>query len=317
HPVGDQPREQAALAGLVAESGDLLAAARALFAGECYVVSDHTRVGNPIVHASPEFEALTRYRADEVLGRDVGFLMRDDTDQAGAAQARAALERGAPATVVVRCYRADGELFYGEQRHYPVKGAGGVAFVVTLVADVTERVHVTTAQEVAGELNASLDGDGRFFNYALLIRDDGSVSVPWASDGFALVTGYEVGDLVAAGMGRFVHEEDRPRFAERVKAPGSQQRSGAPYRRVTPGVTAVYGVVQDVTLAKRGASEMWRLAHVDPLTGLPNHYLLEDRVHQAQLLARRHGQHMALAVLDLDHFRFVNQTFSRKRGDRL
>lgn len=337
HPVGDQPREQAALAGLVAESGDLLAAARALFAGECYVVSDHTRVGNPIVHASPEFEALTRYRADEVLGRDVGFLMRDDTDQAGAAQARAALERGAPATVVVRCYRADGELFYGEQRHYPVKGADGVAFVVTLVADVTERVHVTTAQEVAGELNASLDGDGRFFNYALLIRDDGSVSVPWASDGFALVTGYEVGDLVAAGMGRFVHEEDRTRFAERVKALGSQERRVDQYRLVTQGgtvvwvedfavrrwrseeagVTAVYGVVQDVTLAKRGASEMWRLAHVDPLTGLPNHYLLEDRVHQAQLLARRHGQHMALAVLDLDHFRFVNQTFSRKRGDRL
>ena len=60
HPVGDQPREQAALAGLVAESGDLLAAARALFAGECYVVSDHTRVGNPIVHASHEIEALTQ-----------------------------------------------------------------------------------------------------------------------------------------------------------------------------------------------------------------------------------------------------------------
>src|SRR5690606_36175637 len=193
-PVGDQPREQAALAGLVAESGDLLAAARALFAGECYVVSDHTRVGNPIVHASPEFEALTRYRADEVLGRDVGFLMRDDTDQAGAAQARAALERGAPATVVVRCYRADGELFYGEQRHYPVKDATGLPLVGTVVADVTHRVHVTAAEVVSGEPNASVDGDGRFFRYALLIRGVGSVRVLWASDGSALVAGYEFGE---------------------------------------------------------------------------------------------------------------------------
>ncbi len=89
------------------------------------------------------------------------------------------------------------------------------------------------------------------------------------------------------------------------------------WRSEEAGVTAIYGVAQDVTRAKRGATDMWRLAHVDPLTGLPNHHLLEDRVHQAQLLARRNRQYMALAILDLDHFRFVNQTFSRRRGDRL
>src|SRR5690606_40147043 len=114
--------------------------------------------------------------------------MRDDTDQAGAAQARAALERGAPATVVVRCYRADGELFYGEQRHYPVKGADGVAFVVTLVADVTERVHVTTAQEAPGERTASLVGTGRSSNSALLTGAAGSAAVPGPSVGSAPVT---------------------------------------------------------------------------------------------------------------------------------
>src|SRR5690606_27681595 len=135
----------------------------------------------------------------------------------------------------------------------------------------------------------------------------------------------------------FDHVECRTRLAERVKARGSQERRVAQYRLVTQGgtvvwvedfavrrwrseeagITAVYGVAQDVTRAKRGASEMWRLAHVDPLTGLPNHYLLEDRVQQGQLQARRNGQYLALAILDLDHFRFINQTFSRRRGDRL
>src|SRR5690606_25835027 len=89
------------------------------------------------------------------------------------------------------------------------------------------------------------------------------------------------------------------------------------WRSPESGVTAVYGVAKDVTASKRDSSELWRMAHVDSLTGLPNAHLLEDRVHQAQLLARRNGSYMALALLDLDHFRFVNQTFSRRQGDRL
>ncbi len=339
HPAGENRREHTALAGAAAQVGDeLQASARRLFAGESFVVSDVRQVGNPIVHASPEFEALTLYPAPELLGRDVGFLMRDDTDQPAAAEARTVALGGNAATAVVRSYRADGSLFYSEQRHYPVKDASGaVAFLVTLVSDVTDRFHAAAAQEVARELNATLEGDGRFFHYALLIKDDGRVQVAWASESFGIVTGYSVDDLVVSGFDRFVHEEDRSRFSERLAALSRQERRVDQYRLVTQGggvvwvedfavrrwrseeagVTAVYGVAQDVTLAKRGASDMWRLAHVDPLTGLPNHYLLEDRVQQAQLLARRNGQYVALAVLDLDHFRFVNQTFSRRRGDRL
>jgi len=335
---GSRPRG-AAQAGVAAEAeDDLQSAARRLFAGESFVVSDARQVGNPIVHASPEFEALTLYPVSELIGRDVGFLMRDDTDQPAAAEARASALAGKAASAVVRAYRADGSFFYAEQRHYPLRDEDGqVAFVLTLVSDVTERVHADAAQEVARELNATLEGDGRFFHYALLVKDDGTVEVPWASESFAMVTGYPVADLVASGFARFVHEEDRGRFAERLAALRGQERRVDQYRMVTQGgavvwvedfavrrwrsdeagVTAVYGVAQDVTMAKRGASEMWRLAHVDPLTGLPNHYLLEDRVQQAQLLARRNGTYLALAILDLDHFRFVNQTFSRRRGDRI
>lgn len=338
-PVGDETSADAKLAGLGRAAGDdLLASARALFQGESFVVSDHTQVGNPIAYASPEFESLTQYTAEDVEGRNLGFLMRDDTEQPGDSQAREAVAQGRSSLVTVRAYRADGSLFYAEMRHYPIKGEGGrVAYVVSLVSDASASAHMTAALEVAKELNASLDGDGRFFNYAMLVRDDGTVTVPWVSETFKLVTGYEPGDLVETGFGRFVHEDDRERHAARAAAFRRQERRTDQYRVLSQGgavlwiedfavrrwrseeagVTAVYGVAQDVTKAKRGASDMWRLAHIDPLTGLPNHHLLEDRVHQAQLLARRNRQYLALAVLDLDHFRFINQTFSRRRGDRL
>ncbi len=338
-PVGEEPSADAALAdGAASAGGDLLASARALFEGESFVVIDHTQLGNPIVYASPEFETLTLYAVEEALGRNVGFLTRDDGGQPGEAEARAAVAEGRYAVVTVRAYRADGALFYAEMRHHPVRNEDGqVAFVVTLISDVSATAHASAAQEVASELNASLDGDGRFFNYAMLVRDDGEVSVPWVSESFRLVTGYGPGDLQEAGFERFVHEDDRERHSARAAALRRQERRTDQYRLLSQGgavvwiedfavrrwrsdeagVTAIYGVAQDVSRAKRGASDMWRLAHVDPLTGLPNHHLLEDRVHQAQLLARRNRQYLALAILDLDHFRFINQTFSRRRGDRL
>src|SRR5690606_41532757 len=136
------------------------------------------------------------------------------------------------------------------------------------------------------ELNARLEGDGRFFHYALLVKDDGTVEVPWASESFAMVTGYPVADLVASGFARFVHEEDRGRFAERLAALRGQERRVDQYRMVTQGgaavwvedfavrrwrsheagVPAVYGVAQDVAMAKRRASAVWRPAPGGPRT---------------------------------------------------
>ncbi len=69
--------------------------------------------------------------------------------------------------------------------------------------------------------------------------------------------------------------------------------------------------------AKREAADAWRVHHVDSLTGLPNAHLLEDRLQQALLQARRNDTFVAVVLLDLDHFRFVERTFSQRHGERL
>ncbi len=63
--------------------------------------------------------------------------------------------------------------------------------------------------------------------------------------------------------------------------------------------------------------ELEHLALHDPLTGLPNRTLVVDRVQQAILNARRNQEPMALLMLDLDHFKEVNDTLGHLVGDKL
>ena len=63
--------------------------------------------------------------------------------------------------------------------------------------------------------------------------------------------------------------------------------------------------------------ELEHLALHDPLTGLPNRSLVVDRLQQAIRTARRDRKSMALLMLDLDHFKEVNDTLGHLVGDQL
>jgi diguanylate cyclase (GGDEF)-like protein len=69
--------------------------------------------------------------------------------------------------------------------------------------------------------------------------------------------------------------------------------------------------------AARHESELRQLAQYDFLTGLPNRALLEDRLAQAIALAHRHERRVAVFFVDLDQFKYINDSFGHSVGDRL
>ncbi len=83
------------------------------------------------------------------------------------------------------------------------------------------------------------------------------------------------------------------------------------------GDPATQVVLLDITERKRAEQRVRHLAHHDPLTGLPNRALLLDRLHQALLQARRERGRIAVLMLDLDHFKAVNDSSGHSVGDRL
>ncbi len=68
---------------------------------------------------------------------------------------------------------------------------------------------------------------------------------------------------------------------------------------------------------KLAEEKLQQLAHNDPLTGLPNRALFQDRLEQGLALAQRHKQELAVLFLDLDHFKEINDTLGHDMGDVL
>lgn len=76
-------------------------------------------------------------------------------------------------------------------------------------------------------------------------------------------------------------------------------------------------VFRDISEQKRSLEQIEYLALHDPLTGLSNRNQLQQRVSQAQAVAKRQGGHYALLFVDLDHFKTINDTMGHEEGDAL
>ena len=82
-------------------------------------------------------------------------------------------------------------------------------------------------------------------------------------------------------------------------------------------IIGTMGIAHNITDRKQAEVRVQYMALHDTLTGLPNRILLEDRLTQAIAVARRNHKSVAVLMLDLDHFKDVNDSFGHYVGDRL
>lgn len=82
-------------------------------------------------------------------------------------------------------------------------------------------------------------------------------------------------------------------------------------------LASLCGLLLYLQSAKRDKALLWSQANFDMLTGLPNRAMFHDRLEQEVKKSDRSSQPLALMLIDLDHFKAVNDTLGHAMGDLL
>ena len=159
----------------------------------------------------------------------------------------------------------------------------------------------------------------------------------WSEEAIRIL-GYEPGVRPGrAALIASVHPEDRAAVEKTLaEAVRGQKGWDLEHRILTPGgelrfvhhqgvvdidpltgERRVLGTLQDVTERRANEEKIRKLAFYDPLTGLPNRRMLSDRLGRTLRFAREHKHQVALMFVDIDHFKWVNDSLGHAAGDRL
>lgn len=202
-------------------------------------------------------------------------------------------------------------------------------FFVAVAHDITAR----KASEAGLQLAASVFRHAR---EAIMVTDPAGIIIE-VNDAFTQITGFERADAVgntprilsAQSNASEVHADMWRHLQERGHWVGeiwNRRKNGELFAELQT-ITAVYdkaGQVQhyvslfsDITQMLEQRKVLERIAHYDALTDLPNRVLLADRLHQAMSHCKRAGTALAVAFLDLDGFKAVNDRWGHEAGDSL
>lgn len=155
---------------------------------------------------------------------------------------------------------------------------------------------------------------------------------------FVELTGYELDDVQGApNEYLFVQSPDTLKlpaaFFAALEQEGCWQgelwarRDAQGFFPIELSVVAVYDeknavshyvtVFSDVSERKQYEKELNEMAHFDPLTGIPNRRLFGERLKNVLAKARINSERVAVCMMDLDHFKPVNDQFGHEAGDKV
>jgi diguanylate cyclase (GGDEF)-like protein/PAS domain S-box-containing protein len=279
-----------------------------------------------LVQVNPAWTRCLGWSAEELYSRPwIDFVHPDDVAATVATGER--LLAGEPVIDFRNRYRTrDGDWRWLSWTTYPDVAAGR-AFAV--IRDITDSV----ANEVQLRLAAKVFEVSR---EPMLVTDVGA-RILAVNRAFVELNGYREDELIGANP-RLIKSDrlDAEFYARMWRQLGAegfwkgefynQRRDGTVYPCLTTisavrnaeGRTTHYiGVGQDVSVRKEAEAAIERLAYFDSLTGLPNRLLLKDRAQQMIAGANRGQNEAAVVMLDLDHFKTVNDSLGHEVGDRL
>ena len=191
------------------------------------------------------------------------------------------------------------------------------------------------AEEALRQRQRAIDASSN----GIMITDALALDHPiiYVNPAFERITGYAASEVLGRNP-RLLCSGDREQLGlEVIRVALCEQREGhaelrnyrkdgslfwnalsvSPVLNAAGAVTNYVGIVNDITERKRYEEQLEYQSNHDGLTGLPNRNLLEDRIGQVLTYAERYQRQTAVFFVDLDHFKFINDSLGHDVGDKL
>ncbi len=229
---------------------------------------------------------------------------RDDVDRVSEA---ARFTCGQVALLVGHLHQANGSL--REQLTEQLNHLRTVSLLEEVVVELDPHVCITQVSDGWARVLPGMTSLIGKSMRCLLVRDEDGRRL---SD---IVHSFEQGEVLSDGEG--------PSQSMRFLFSGEAQRHRWIEFRVLPRLGEMgqlqgyMGVLQDVTQRQDFEVMIAQLTLRDPLTGLPNRALLEDRLRLGLKASQQGQRRLAVLSLDVDNFKGINDALGHKTGDRL
>ncbi|HEX8477000.1 MAG TPA: EAL domain-containing protein [Telluria sp.] len=283
-----------------------------------------------VVSTNSRFDELFGYAGGELAGGAVAIVFPNPAaydDSVARKFPRLAL--GQDVTEERQYRRRDGTLIWCLVSGRAVDTDQPAAGSIWVFADVTARRQADEKLRLSATVLDSI-ADG-------VIVTDTSHRIVATNPAFTRITGYSEMEALGQDAGTIPgSREDDPIHAAlrtalettgfwqgelwRIRKDGTTYLEALTIRGVRDDLGALshfVGVFSDITQAREAKDKLDHLAHHDPLTGLPNRLLFNDRLAHAVGRAAREGEQLAVMFIDLDRFKTVNDTLGHHVGDAL
>lgn len=288
-----------------------------------------TLEGN-IVSWNPGAQAMFGYSAQEIIGKPILLLLPPDRvseEEQILTLLKAGIKVEHFETVRVR---KDGTLIDISATISPIYDSEHQVIGISKIArEITVRKQTETRLHLAASVFAHA-------SEGILITDRNGLILE-VNDAFTSITGYAHDEVVGQTTQFLRSSQHGPAFyaalIESLVRVGhwrgevwSRHKNGQAYAsaltisavRDSQGRLEHYlALCSDITPLRQQQQKMAYVAQYDPLTGLPNRLLLSQRLQQAMIQSRRHGESVAVLYLDLDGFERINATWGHEVGDQL
>ncbi len=259
----------------------------------------------------------------------LGFIHPQDRDKVANA-VHLALQEKQAYEVEHRIVRPDGTQRIVQEQGEVIRDAQGNPIqMLGTVHDITERKRAEERLILSDRVIRNTS-EG-----IVITKSDGSIVD--ANDAFTAITGYTREEVLGKNprimksgrQDQGFYEQMWQQITTRGRWSGEiwdRKKNGTEYPKWLSinavkdeqGQTTHYiGIFSDISKAKATEEKLQQLAFYDSLTRLPNRALCQNRLEHEIKMAQRHGTKLAVLYMDLDRFKYVNDTLGHAIGDRL